>query len=114
VSAGWKLSTNARTRSGAAVRSELVQRDEGKWETVVRHEDRLRAASLLEPEVWLTYYERASGELVAPNEATPLDFAMLLTVRAPRVANLYEQIRADARYTALVPITVPPVIVRVR
>ncbi len=107
INEGWQLSNNPKTRPGSAVRSEQTQREEGKWETVVRHRAGARATSLHQPEVWLTYYERAQGELIAAENAHDLDFAMLMTISAPKVINLYETLRADAAYSKLVPITVP-------
>ncbi len=44
VANGWRLSTNAKTRGGNAIRSEQVRREAGMWETVVRYEDSLLAA----------------------------------------------------------------------
>lgn len=105
VKAGWRLSTNAKTRSGAAIRSEQTLRDEGKWETVVRFEDSVLTSTLHDPQVWLTYYERAEGQLVERSESTDLDFAMLLTVRAPKVRDLYDRVRTTAQFKVLTPLT---------
>jgi hypothetical protein len=110
---GWKLAKNPITRSGGARRSEQTQVEEGKWETVVRHESGLQAASVHFPEVWLTYLERGQGQLVDADNSIDLDFAMLLTIRAPKMVDLYETI--SARYDTLVPVTLPvPVQVDVR
>jgi hypothetical protein len=103
----WKLSKNAKTRSGDAYRSEQTQSEEGKWETVVRHDASMLASSLHQPEVWVTYLERAQGELVDAADSIDLDFAMLMTITAPRVVDLYETIAASARYSTLVPIALP-------
>ena len=107
--AGWQLSKNSKTRSGTALRSEHVRRDAGLWETVVRYETGALASSLNRPEVWLTYYERAQGQLVPRRDAAQLDVAVLMTVEAPKVPDLYERVRAQADFQALSPIvaTVP-------
>ena len=107
INEGWQLANNPKTRPGSAIRSEQTQREDGKWETVVRHRAGARAASLHQPEIWLTYYERAQGELIPAEDAHDLDFAMLMTISAPKVVNLYETLRADAAYSKLVPIVAP-------
>jgi hypothetical protein len=104
---GWELSLNPKTRSGKAIRSEQTLRDEGKWETVMRHEDGANATTLHLPSIWLTYYERAEGQLIPKATAAELDFTLIMTVEAKRVPDLYEQVRAEARFAVLTPLTIP-------
>jgi hypothetical protein len=104
VAKGWRLSTNAKTRSGNAIRSEQVRRDAGMWETVVLYQDSLRATSLNRPEVWLTYYQRDAGQLVGRSEADELKVAVLMSVNAPKVPDLYERVRAQADFNVLTPL----------
>lgn len=104
---GWKRAKNPITRSGAAYRSEQTQVEEGKWETVVRHQSGFQAASVHLPEVWLTYLERGQGELIDAEDSIDLDFAMLLTISAPKMVDLYETVTSSARYDSLIPITLP-------
>ena len=104
---GWKLSKNALTKSGAAYRSEQTLTEEGKWETVVRHDDSMRGSSLYLPEVWLTYYERGQGELIDAADSVDLEFSMLMTISAPRMADLYDTVRSRVAYQQLAPITLP-------
>ena len=104
---GWRLSTNAKTRGGNAVRSEQVRRDAGMWETVVRYEDSLRAGSLNRPEVWLTYFQRAGGQLVHRADADELKVALLMSVSAPKAPDLYERVRAEADFRVLSPLVAP-------
>ena len=104
---GWKRAKNPITRSGAAYRSEQTQVEEGKWETVVRHQSGFQAASVHLPEVWLTYLERGQGELIDAADSIDLDFAMLLTISAPKMVDLYETVTSSARYDSLIPITLP-------
>lgn len=104
VAQGWRLSTNAKTRSGNAIRSEQVRRDAGMWETVVLYQDSLRASSLNRPEVWLTYYQRAAGQLVGRSDAEELKVAVLMSVNAPKVPDLYERVLAQADFKVLTPL----------
>jgi hypothetical protein len=107
VAGGWRLSTNAKTRGGNAVRSEQVRRDAGMWETVVRYEDSLLAGSLNRPEIWLTYFQRAGGQLVDRADADELKVAVLMSVSAPKVPDLYERVRAQADFSVLTPLVAP-------
>ena len=104
---GYELSNFPKSRSGKAMRSEQTLRDEGKWETVMRHEDSLLARSLHQPELWITYYERAEGQLIPMEMDTSLDFALLMSVNARRAPDLYERVRIDPRFAALTPLVVP-------
>jgi hypothetical protein len=103
---GYELSNFPKTRSGKAIRSEQTLRDEGKWETVVRYEDGLNASSLHQPELWITYYERAEGQLVPSKTETSLDFTLVMTVSAARAPGLYERVLADNRFAVLTPLAV--------
>jgi hypothetical protein len=103
---GWELSMNPKTRSGKAVRSEHTLRDDGKWETVMRHEDGANGPTFHLPAIWVTYYERADGELVPKDTGGSLDFTLVMTVSARKVPDLYERVRADARFAVLTPLTV--------
>jgi hypothetical protein len=103
--AGFKLGV-PRPRSGKWVKSEQTLSEEGKWETLMRYEDHMRAPTLHEPELWITYYERLEGELIPTQVDTSLDFTLVMTIETPRAADLYEQVRADARFKVLVPLVV--------
>jgi hypothetical protein len=104
---GYELSNFPKTRSGKAIRSEQTLREEGKWETVVRYEDGMNASSLHQPEIWITYYERAEGQLVPSKMETSLDFTLVMTVSAGRTPDLYERVLADSRFAVLTPLAVP-------
>ncbi len=104
---GWELSLNPKTRSGKAIRSEHTLRDEGKWETVTRHEDGVNATTLHLPSIWLTYYERAEGQLIPKATAGELDFTLIMTIEAKNVPDLYDRVRADARFAVLTPLAAP-------
>lgn len=106
-SEGWKLSKNALTKSGAAYRDEQTLAEEGKWETVVRHDASMFGSSLYRPEVWLTYYERGQGELVDAADSVDLEFSMLMTISAPSMLDLYDSVRTRIVYQELVPVALP-------
>ncbi len=62
----------------------------GKWETVLQGETRLRAASLKDPVFELHYVARSGG---GPATVAPLiRYALIITVEAPKHANLFEQV----------------------
>lgn len=103
---GWVLPKNPKTRPGTARRSEAVRREDGMWETLVRHEAGALPQSLIDPEIWLTSYERSQGSLVSKEAASDLDFAMLVTVEARKMADLYDRVLSDDRFKLLAPVTV--------
>jgi hypothetical protein len=103
----WRLSTNPRSRSGRAIRSEHTLRDEGKWETVMRYEDGINARTLHLPELWVTYFERERGQLVPQHAATPLPFVLAMTVAARSVGDFYDRVAADPRFQVLAPLAAP-------
>ena len=104
IQQGWRLSTNAKTRGGNAIRSEHVRREAGLWESVVVYQDSVRASSLNRPEIWMTYYERAQGQLVGRDDAAELDVAVLMSVNAPRIPDIYERVLAQADFQVLTPV----------
>lgn len=66
-----------------------------KWETVMHGEDRARASSLHDPELYLHYVARDGG---APdNHARPVHYGLAVTVGAPKVPDLYDQILSRYR-----------------
>ena len=73
--------------------SEVELREGGKWETVRRFDLSMRAASLLDPRLDLSYIARESGLL--QTSAVPLDFTLLVSVRAPRIDTLYADVEAS-------------------
>lgn len=93
---GYSFSALPATRQPHRHRHEARRRrDEGKWETILREEARMRASSLRQPQLTATYLAREEGGLLV--EAPPLEFAMLLTMRAPKGADLYGAVRANYR-----------------
>lgn len=101
---GYRPGENPATRSGNRVRvSEFARRDEGKWETLIHVRDRMRATSLNQPRLDLSYFARAGG--VLRDDGVPdLDFTLLVTIEAPPAFALYDRIRAE--YPLLTPIDV--------
>ncbi len=88
------------TRPGDRRRNEALQREEGKWETALHFAKRMRASSLLNPQLTVNYLARESGSLTT---APALPFAMLVSLRAPHGVKLYEAVRQH--YPVLSPLT---------
>lgn len=105
---GYRPGDNPATRAGKRVRvSEFARRDEGKWETLIHARDRLRAASLHQPRLDLSYFARAGGLL--RDEGVPdLDFTLLVTVQAPPSFDLYDRIRIEYPVLASIDLRVRP------
>jgi hypothetical protein len=87
-------------------RAEVQQRDEGKWETVIRGGAAMNAGELFKPRLDINYLRRASGQLVDEN-VPPLELSMLVTMRAAPGVVLYDRVRAD--YPVLAALAVIPV-----
>lgn len=86
-------------------RAEVQQREEGKWETVVRGSAKLSAGELFQPRLDINYLRRASGQLVSEN-VPPLDVSMLVTMQASPGVVLYDHVRTE--YPILAPLAVVP------
>lgn len=98
---GWQPSAAPVTESPTRDKAENALREEGKWETIVRHTVRKHGTGFESPRVELTYLSREAGALT--HTADPLEFAMLVSVRAPRGVALYDRVRQD--YRALTPVS---------
>lgn len=107
LGAGYVLGQNPLPRPLKPIRSEQTLRDEGKWETVVRHGDSMRSESLFLPELLVSYLERSEGQLVPSQAAQALDFTLVISVVSRRTTDLYEQVLADARFGVLAPLATP-------
>lgn len=75
---------------GAYTGEDELRRDAMKWETCMRAEHRFRAASLQNPVFDIHYQTRDAGHVSRSTQRLP--YALLITVRAPKVADLYNQI----------------------
>lgn len=87
------------TADASRFKNETLQREEGKWETTLHYTKSMRATSLHEPQLTVNYLAREGGALA---DATPLEFAMLVTITAPDGTALYDQVRQH--YTVLTPL----------
>lgn len=85
-------------------RAEIKQRDEGKWETVIRGNASLEAGALFKPRIDLNHLRREGGQLLEGDGVAPLDISMLVTVRAPTGVALYDRVRAE--FPVLIPLAV--------
>jgi len=92
------------TRSLKDYAPETERRQDGKWETIVRIDDRMRATSLYRPSFDVHLLTRQAGRLTASNAGDELGYSLLLTVTAPAGVPLYDAVRAEA--PALVPVTI--------
>lgn len=95
--------------SAAAFRTEQEQRtDLGKWETVLHASDTLLGSSLNDP-TFDVHYNARHGAGMAAAGAELIRYALVLTVEAPRHADLHEAILAThTRLKAIEPrITLP-------
>lgn len=84
--------------------TEREMRDAGhKWETVLhRSREFTEGASLSSPVFDVEYHAREVSRSVPPTSAPDVSFALVVTVQAPGVANLYDLIRQ--KYPVLLPV----------
>lgn len=84
--------------------AEREMRDAGhKWETVLhRTRDFVEGSALSSPVFDVEYHAREASRSVPPASAPDVSFALVVTVRAPGVSNLYDLIRQ--KYPVLLPI----------
>ena len=102
LAAGYSLGGQPVSRSLPGSQGPEVElRDGGKWDTLRTFDLTMRASSLREPRIDLTYLARRSGRL--ESAAPPLDIALLVTIAASERTHLYEKVRAT--FPVLVPIT---------
>lgn len=67
-----------------------LRRDAHKWETVLHRERRLSGGRLHNPCFDINYQARAEGQKFSPPDK--LRYALIITITAPRVADLYNRI----------------------
>lgn len=93
----------AKTLSPHAFGYESERREAGKWETVKHASLRMNATSLLAPRLDLVQLSRDAGLL--NRTSGPLDYALLVTLRAVKGVDLYDRARATFRAVAPIPLT---------
>lgn len=69
-----------------------LRNDEGKWETVLNAQSRMNAKTLAEPVFDIHYNARDQGD--QSRETDPLKYALVITIEAPKMANLHQEILA--------------------
>jgi hypothetical protein len=94
------------TRALKEYAPETERRQDGKWETIARVDDRLQARTLRRPTFDVHLLTRRAGHLTPANAPDQLDYSLLVTVTAPTGVALYDAVRAEA--PVLVPIVVQP------
>jgi hypothetical protein len=67
-----------------------LRRDAHKWETVLHREKRLQGSRLQNPCFDINYQARSQGQAFSPSDK--LRYALVITITAPRVADLYNRI----------------------
>jgi hypothetical protein len=95
---------NAPTRSFFSKRkyaSEAERRsDSGKWEPVMHDEDRMRGSTLRDPVFDIHYIAREGAG--PTSRARPIPYALVVTIEAPKHADLFSTILADHRVLAAI------------
>ncbi len=61
-----------------------------KWEPCVRNSQKFRSTTLHEPFFDIYYHHREAGE--SPRTQNPIPYALIVSVKAPRVLDLYNQV----------------------
>jgi hypothetical protein len=84
--------------------TEEERRGGGKWETIQRFRKRMRATSLRNPRLDLSYIAREGGLLA--RTTPPIDYSLLVSIRARGDSDLYD--RARAQFPTLTPINLRP------
>ena len=95
-------------RSGMT--EEQLRRDASKWENVQHAARRFRGASLHNPAFDLHYNARQEGKALRSTELLP--YALVVTIKAPRMPDLYDRIRR--RYATQLPPLMPVIEVPIR
>jgi hypothetical protein len=72
-----------------------LRMDAHKWETIVRRKKRKRASSLHDPVFELHHNAREAGRESKSNRAIP--YAMVVTIAAPKVPDLYDRVLTQYR-----------------
>jgi hypothetical protein len=93
----------AKTLSTHAYGYESERREAGKWETIKHARLRMNASSLLGPRLDLRQLSRDAGLL--NRTSGPLDYSLLVSLKAGQGINLYDQVRATFRAIAPIPLT---------
>lgn len=69
-----------------------LRNDEGKWETVLQGRERMNGTTLGEPVFDIHYNARDQGD--QSQEKDPLKYALVITMRAPKMRSLHNEILA--------------------
>jgi len=88
-----------------------LRHDAHKWETTLHRRCRFQAASLKDPVFDVHYQVRESGQ---PSAGEKIRYALIITVAAPKVKNLYDRIvqRYQTQLEPIVPVVEVPIQIR--
>lgn len=98
------------TRGKKEYAPENERRADGKWEAVIRVDDRMRASGLHEPSVDLHLLTRRAGRMTSSDTPDSLKYVLLASFWAPEGADLYERVLAEAPVLQPLTVTLPVVI----
>ncbi|MFP5438965.1 MAG: S8 family peptidase [Bacteroidia bacterium] len=99
----------AKARKGFETEEDL-RRDAFKWENCMHYEGRFQGSSLNEPLFDIHYNARAEGH--NDTRVQELDYALVITVEAPKVLDLYDQV--VRRYATQLEQLQPVIDIRIR
>lgn len=105
IRAGRTPSDRPVTRTLKDYAPETERRADGKWETIVRIEDRMQATTLHRPAFDMHLLTRAGGDLTPADSPDALAYALVVTAIGPKDVALYDAVRATA--PVLAPLGVP-------
>jgi hypothetical protein len=98
---GWRLSLNPASRSPKANSSnEAERRDQGKWESLWKAEDSIRASSLHFPRIDISHVTREGGRITSDTD--DIDFTIVVTVRSRTGLPIYSQVENE--FSVLTPL----------
>jgi hypothetical protein len=88
-----------------------LRHDAHKWETTLHRECRFKAATLKDPVFDVHYQVRESGQ---PSSGEKIRYALIITISAPKVKNLYDRIvqRYQTQLEPILPVIEVPIQIR--
>lgn len=94
LSQGWKQSPHPASRSPKEdKRNEHDRREQGKWETLWRAEDSIRASSLQKPRIDISHVTREGGQIT--NDTEDIEFSLVVTIRSKKGLPVYSEVASE-------------------
>jgi hypothetical protein len=99
----WVPADRPKTRPKKGYAPEVAKRQrDGKWESIIRVDDSMKAKTLWRPAFDLSFVAREHGDLTDAHAPVTLPYALVATLQAPAGVPLYDRIRAA--YPVLTPL----------